>query len=356
MNPPFSVGPNVGRARPDADLRHPRSAAAMLPPGGRLAAIASEGCRPGGRAWTRAFDSLDPPVHIVFSLAVAGRVHARRGTTATARLPVRVVAEGLLSDAQLESVVLAGQAHERHPPARYRLGADWEAVHRPPDDSADIETADAANDAGNDAALSEPVRFRQGWMLGDGTGCGKARQVAGIVLDRWLRGNRKALWLSASDKLVEDARRGWTALGGRPDDVVPLARFRQGAEIPLGEGVLFATYATLRSPARQGRTSRLEQIVAWLAGSLEEDDRHEFDGVLVFDESHAMANASGGSGFARPDPALAAGAAPDRARGTRCPTPASSTSPPPGPPPSRTSPTRRASASGGPATPPSRTG
>ena len=27
--------------------------------------------------------------------------------------------------------------------------------------------------------LSEPVRFRRGWMLGDGTGCGKGREVAG---------------------------------------------------------------------------------------------------------------------------------------------------------------------------------
>ena len=28
-----------------------------------------------------------------------------------------------------------------------------------------------------DAPLSEPVQFRQGWMLGDGTGCGKRRQA-----------------------------------------------------------------------------------------------------------------------------------------------------------------------------------
>jgi hypothetical protein len=27
------------------------------------------------------------------------------------------------------------------------------------------------------------VRFRRGWMLGDGTGAGKGRQVAGIILD-----------------------------------------------------------------------------------------------------------------------------------------------------------------------------
>ena len=44
---------------------------------------------------------------------------------------------------------------------------------------------------------------------------------------------------------------------------------------------------------RRHKPSRLEQIVEWLAGSLDEDDRHAFDGVIVFDEAHAMANAAG---------------------------------------------------------------
>ena len=130
-------------------------------------------------------------------------------------------------------------------------------------------------------------------MLGDGTGCGKGRQVAAIILDNRLRGRKKALWLSQSDKLLEDARRDWTALGGLESDVIPLGNFRPAMEIPLDAGILFATYATLRSPSRQGKPSRLEQIVEWLAGSLDEEDRHGFDGVIVFDESHAMANAAG---------------------------------------------------------------
>ena len=47
------------------------------------------------------------------------------------------------------------------------------------------------------------VRFRRGWFLGDGTGAGKGRQVAGIILDNWLKGRRRALWVSKSDKLFE---------------------------------------------------------------------------------------------------------------------------------------------------------
>ena len=157
-------------------------------------------------------------------------------------------------------------------------------------------SAGAADVTDDGEVLSTPVRFRRGWMLGDGTGAGKGRQVAAIMLDHWLRGRRRALWLSQSDKLVEDARRDWCALGGRDDDVIPLGKFRQGAEIPRAEGILFATYATLRSPARQGKTSRLDQIVAWLAGSLDEEDRHAFDGAVIFDEAHAMANAAGSKG------------------------------------------------------------
>ena len=233
-------------------------------------------------------------------------------------LPARIVTDKLLSDAQLESVILAGQAHERHLSALYRIGEGWETVARVADNEDDNgddgdsvpeiankagkgEAASAGLEPATDAtgdgeALSTPVRFRRGWMLGDGTGCGKGRQVAAIILDHWLRGRRRALWLSASDKLLEDARRDWAAIGGSEADIIPLGKFRQGADIPQESGILFATYATLRSPARQGKSSRLEQIVGWLADGMDEDSRHAYGGVIVFDEAHAMANAAGAKG------------------------------------------------------------
>ena len=88
--------------------------------------------------------------------------------------------------------------------------------------------------------------------------------------------------------LIEDAQRDWAALGQERLQIVPLARFRQGAPVTLGEGVLFTTYATLRSEERHGKASRLQQIVDWLG--------RDFDGVIVFDEAHAMANAAGDKG------------------------------------------------------------
>ena len=175
-----------------------------------------------------------------------------------------------LSDAQLETMIYAGEAHSDH------LAGSWTVD----------ETFDPVGAAADGVAGS--VRFRRGFMLGDGTGAGKGRQSAGIILDNWLRGRRKAVWISKSDKLIEDAQRDWSALGQERLLVTPLSRFAQGRPITLSEGILFTTYATLRSDDRGEKVSRVRQIVDWLG--------HDFDGVIIFDESHAMQNAGGGKG------------------------------------------------------------
>ena len=67
--------------------------------------------------------------------------------------------------------------------------------------------------------------------------------------------------------------------------------FARGCRFGLPEGVLFTTYATLRTDERGEKLSRVRQIVEWLGS--------DFDGVIVFDESHAMQNAVGGKGERR---------------------------------------------------------
>src|SRR5258708_24903806 len=177
-------------------------------------------------------------------------------------LPANLASDGLLSDAQLESVIHAGEAHSGY------LAGSWTV-----DDTFDVVSA-APDDA------EHAVRFRRGWFLGDGTGAGKGRQVAAIILDNWLKGRRRAVWVSKSDKLIEDAERDWTSVGGYRSDIVPLSRFRQGAAIALDEGILFTTYATLRTQARSlprtgsggEKASRGQQIIDWLG--------LDFDGVV----------------------------------------------------------------------------
>ena len=186
------------------------------------------------------------------------------------RLAPGLLAKGVLSDAQLETVVYAGEAHSG------LLAGAWTVN----------ETFDTLSAATEDA--EHAVHFRRGFFLGDGTGCGKGRQVAAIILDHWLRGRSRALWISKSDALIEDARRDWSALGQERLLVQPLSRFRPGTPIRLHEGILFATYATLRSAERDGKLSRLDQILEWVGPA--------FDGVIVFDEAHAMANAAGDRG------------------------------------------------------------
>ena len=184
-------------------------------------------------------------------------------------LPARIMGDGLISDAQLETVIYAGEAHGAMLPGSWLLG-------------------DAAHEVQLVPELTQgAVAFRKGVMIGDGTGCGKGRQAASIIADNMAQGRTRAVWFSKNDPLLDDARRDWCAIGGSASDLSPQSAWKQSDAIRMDRGILFSTYATLRQPCRGAKPSRLDQIVNWLGAG--------FDGVVIFDEAHAMANASGGS-------------------------------------------------------------
>ena len=161
------------------------------------------------------------------------------------KLPADVVKNNL-SDAQMVTVTYAGQAHEQ----------------------------------------KLPDGRRKGFFVGDGTGVGKGRQIAGIILDNFMQGRTKAVWISKNNDLFGDAIRDWTATTGRgKDEVVNHSKIKPKDKISLQEGILYSTYDTIKS---EKGGSRLDQIVDWLG--------KDFDGVIAFDEAHNMGNLFGKKG------------------------------------------------------------
>lgn len=203
------------------------------------------------------------PTALVESIAMGSIAAPKPGYAPI--LPPELALNRTLSDAQLETIIYAGSAFERDLPGRF-LTKD-EGLTLIPDEA------------------GKPVRT--GFFLGDGTGAGKGRQVGAIVLDQWLRGRRKHIWISKTETLLEDARRDWTAVGGLSLDIQHLNQWKLGTPIAASEGILFLTYATLRSN-RGDRGTRLRQILDWVG-----DD---FEGMIVFDEAHEMAGFAGGEG------------------------------------------------------------
>lgn len=242
VQPTSSIMPLAYRIRDE--LRPAGDASGIYAPW-RLARIDIEGASPHPDALVEslAMASVPPPVPHYRPL-----------------LPERAVRA--LSDAQLEVIIQAGDAFERDLPGRFR-----------------------ANEAGDRLIEDESgAAYRTGFYIGDGTGVGKGREAAGCIMDQWCQGRRKAVYLSKSSALEVEAKRDWTALGGLSIDVQSLDVFPLGAPITMPAGILFCTYATLRSQ-RHDEASRLQQILDWLGA--------DFDGIIVIDEAHSLANAAG---------------------------------------------------------------
>jgi predicted RNA methylase len=177
------------------------------------------------------------PAPIVESASMAGVLPPE--ITYRPHLSREIVTEGRLSDIQLERVIYAGQRHEQ----------------RLPDGS------------------------RAAYYVGDGTGVGKGRILAGVILDNWTQGRQRALWLSVNNDLLESTKRDLKDLGAD----IPLARINDYAaadDITLPRGVIFSSYSSLIATAKNG-ARRFDQIQRWLGT----------DGVVIFDEAHKAKNA-----------------------------------------------------------------
>lgn len=159
----------------------------------------------------------DAPVHptpLVESVAM-GSV-AAPVPKARPLLPANWQSDKLLSAAQCETLIYACEAFIRDLPGQFR----------PSQQGTTVELAEDGH------------CYRQGFFLGDGTGAGKGRQIAGVMMDRWLSGERRHVWITKNEALLEDARRDWEALGGLPLDIQPLSRWKLGRAVTMPEGIL----------------------------------------------------------------------------------------------------------------------
>ncbi|KAF0687318.1 Aste57867_20928 [Aphanomyces stellatus] len=163
-------------------------------------------------------------------------------TYPTDAFPKELIDEGKLTNLQLEGVLYACMQHQRILPSGERCG----------------------------------------FFLGDGTGVGKGRQLAGIVFENLCRGRKKHLWFSVSNDLRIDAERDLRDIGCHVNVIDGCQQLEKekakGFGLSSKTGVLYSTYSTLTSNYNHATKSRLAQIVEWCGPG--------YDGCILFDECH----------------------------------------------------------------------
>lgn len=58
-----------------------------------------------------------------------------------------------------------------------------------------------------------PDGSRAGFLIGDGAGVGKGRTIAGLIFENFVKGRKKAIWVSVSNDLKFDAERDLADIG-----------------------------------------------------------------------------------------------------------------------------------------------
>ncbi len=176
-------------------------------------------------------------------------------------IPDDIIKNGILSDVQLEAITYAGQSHNQ----------------------------------------ILPNKSARGFFVGDGTGVGKGRTLTGVILDNYMQGRKKAVWVTLNASLFRDMKRDVKALFGNSDLV---HEFKGGKatekSLNFSEGILAVSYDTM-SKGWDSVNSNFEKLIKWLGEG--------FDGVIIFDEAHKMANSGkkGARGNIKPSQAALSG-------------------------------------------------
>lgn len=57
------------------------------------------------------------------------------------------------------------------------------------------------------------------WFAGDGAGVGKGRTIAGVIFENYLKGRKRAIWISVSNDLKYDSERDLRDIGASKIEV-----------------------------------------------------------------------------------------------------------------------------------------
>lgn len=209
----------------------------------------------------------------------------------------------------------AKQIREKHPHVREHPDplvetASLRSVQLPPlafDHCLDEEVAAGVlSDAQLETVVYANMRFkinsrpRPGFFLGDGAGVGKGRQIAALIKQHWHDGGRRILWVSVSSDLRIDSRRDLDDVNAHDIDIC-----ENNIPNQMFEGVTFVTYSLLRTGLPKAtqtskwqddnenekidkltsipHRSNLAKLIKWLRDCPE-------GSFIIFDESHKAKN------------------------------------------------------------------
>lgn len=122
----------------------------------------------------------------------------------------------------------------------------------------------------------------RGFLIGDGTGVGKTRTIAGIVCELYMKNPVKfrAIWVSLNKNLETDAKKELAIIEDLDNQCPQWCSLKQ---IKNDEsGIFFTTYGSLI------RSQTFDVVLNWM--------RNTPNTLIIFDEAHAAKNATSKSG------------------------------------------------------------
>lgn len=154
-----------------------------------------------------------------------------------------------------------------------------------------------------DMQVPGPENYVAEGFVNHNTGVGKGREIAAIVMDNWNKGRKRAVWVSKTANLMNDAARDLRDLGFDIRKLIDMGSPTKAQKITeVKEGIAFVTYTGLAknnpgvdpksvgpgltpslNPTPEDKKSRMTLLREWLG--------KDFDGVIALDECHLAGNA-----------------------------------------------------------------